>query len=93
MRRFGPYSPLSHAIPWVDHRRIASGIIVVVNNGCTDVMLPMHPQTHASIEHWHQTLKNRVLLKNHFLPGEVERQIDALVKHYHQERYYESLTT
>ena len=29
---------------------------------------PYHPQTQGKIERWHQTLKNRVLLENYFLP-------------------------
>ena len=30
---------------------------------------PMRPQTQGKIERWHQTLKNRILLENHFLRG------------------------
>ena len=30
---------------------------------------PMHPQTQGKIERWHQTLKNRILLENYFLPA------------------------
>ena len=30
---------------------------------------PCHPQTQGKIERWHQTLKNRILLENYFLPG------------------------
>ena len=30
---------------------------------------PYHPQTQGKIERWHQTLKNRILLENYFLPG------------------------
>lgn len=33
---------------------------------------PFHPQTQGKIERWHQTLKNRVLLENYFLPGDLE---------------------
>ena len=40
---------------------------------------PHHPQTQGNIERWHQTIKNRVLLENHFLPGDMERQIGAFV--------------
>ena len=29
---------------------------------------PYHPQTQGKIERWHQTLKNRILLENYFLP-------------------------
>jgi Integrase core domain. len=38
---------------------------------------PLHPQTQGKIERWHQTLKNRVLLENYFLPGDLENQIEA----------------
>jgi len=30
---------------------------------------PYHPQTQGKIERWHQTLKNRILLANYYLPG------------------------
>ena len=36
---------------------------------------PYHPQTQGKIEHWHQTLKNRILLENYYLPGDLETQI------------------
>ena len=52
---------------------------------------PSHPQTQGKIERWHQTLKNRILLENYFLPGDLERQIDAFVDHYNHRRYHESL--
>ncbi|WP_437440846.1 IS3 family transposase [Ruegeria arenilitoris] len=52
---------------------------------------PHHPQTQGKIERWHQTMKNRVLLENYFLPGDLERQIDAFVDHYNNHRYHESL--
>ena len=29
---------------------------------------PCHPQTQGKIERWHQTLKNRILLENYYLP-------------------------
>ena len=32
---------------------------------------PYHPQTQGKIERCHQTLKNRILLENYFLPGDV----------------------
>lgn len=53
---------------------------------------PHHPQTQGKIERWHQTMKNRVLLENYFLPGDLERQIGAFVDHYNNHRYHESLT-
>jgi len=52
---------------------------------------PYHPQTQGKIERWHQTLKNRILLENYFLPGDLEAQIDAFVAHYNHRRYHESL--
>ena len=50
-----------------------------------------HPQTQGKIERWHQTLKNRILLENHFLPGDLVIQIEAFVEHYNHQRYHESL--
>jgi len=53
---------------------------------------PYHPQTQGKIERWHQTLKNRVLLENYFMPGDLKAGIDAFVMHYNHERYHESLS-
>ena len=39
---------------------------------------PYHPMTQGKIERWHQTLKNRILLENYYLPGDLEAQIKAL---------------
>ena len=52
---------------------------------------PYHPQTQGKIERWLQTLKNRVLLENYYLPGDLENQIGAFVEHYNNHRYHESL--
>ncbi len=52
---------------------------------------PYHPQKQGKIERWHQTLKNRILLENYFLPGDLEAQIEAFVDYYNQQRYHESL--
>ena len=52
---------------------------------------PCHPQTQGKIERWHQTLKNRILLENYFLPGDLKAQIEAFVEHYNHQRYHESL--
>ena len=54
---------------------------------------PHHPQTQGKIERWHQTLKNRILLDNYYLPGDLERQIGAFVEHYNHVRYHESIKT
>jgi putative transposase len=53
---------------------------------------PCHPQTQGKIERWHQTLKNRILLENYYLPGDLEAKIDAFVDHYNHRRYHESLS-
>jgi putative transposase len=52
---------------------------------------PYHPQTQGKIERWHQTLKNRILLENYYLPGDLEAQIGGFVDHYNHRRYHESL--
>ena len=52
---------------------------------------PNHPQTQGKIERWHQTLKNRILLENYFLPSDLERQIGVFVDRYNNHRYHESI--
>ena len=52
---------------------------------------PCHPQTQGKIERWHQTLKNRILLENYYLPGDLEAQVGAFVHHYNHQRCHESL--
>jgi len=52
---------------------------------------PFHPQTQGKIERWHQTLKNRILLENYYLPGDLKAQIDAFVADYNHCRYHESI--
>ena len=52
---------------------------------------PFHPQTQGKIERWHQTIKNRILLENYYLPGDLEQQIAVFVDHYNNHRYHESL--
>ena len=52
---------------------------------------PYHPMTQGKIERWHQTLKNRILLENYYLPGDLEAHIACFVEHYNHSRYHESL--
>ena len=52
---------------------------------------PMHPKTQGKIEGWYQTLKNRILPENCFLPNDLEPQIKACVAHDKHQRYHESL--
>ncbi len=49
---------------------------------------PRHPQTQCKIERWHQTLKNRILLENYYLPSDLETQVRAFVEHYNHARYH-----
>ena len=52
---------------------------------------PNHPQTQGKIERWHQTLKNRILLENHYLPGALEAAIGDFIEHYNNHRCHESI--
>ena len=52
---------------------------------------PNHPQTQGKIERWHQTLKNRILLENYYLPGALEQAVGDFIDHYNHNRYHESL--
>lgn len=52
---------------------------------------PYHPQTQGKIERWHQTLKNRVLLNNYYLPSHLENEIGQFIDYYNNERYHESI--
>jgi putative transposase len=52
---------------------------------------PYHPMTQGKIERWHQTLKNRILLENYYLPGDLQAQIEDFVANYNHHRYHESI--
>jgi putative transposase len=52
---------------------------------------PCHPQTQGKIERWHRSMKNRILLENYHLPGELKRALQRFVDYYNHERYHESL--
>ena len=53
-----------------------------------DRRAPMHPQTQGKIERWYQTLKNRTLLENYYLPDDLEQKI----AYYNHLRYHESIS-
>lgn len=42
-----------------------------------------HPQTQGKIGRWYETLKNHILLENHFLSGDLEAQNEAFVPRQH----------
>jgi putative transposase len=52
---------------------------------------PYHPMTQGKIERWHQTLKNRILLDNYYLPRALEAEIGSFVADYNYRRYHESV--
>jgi len=52
---------------------------------------PYHPQTQGKIERWHRSLKNKILLENYYLPGELKARVKEFVDHYNTRRYHESL--
>jgi hypothetical protein len=52
---------------------------------------PYHPPTEGKIERWHQTLKNRILFENYFLPGDLEDPIDLFIEHYNYARFHDGL--
>jgi len=53
---------------------------------------PYHPQTQGKIERRHQTLKNRILLENYFLPGDLKARTGKFITDYNHQRYHESLS-
>jgi putative transposase len=52
---------------------------------------PYHPMTQGKIERYHRSMKNRILLENYYLPGQLEQSIGEFVEHYNNRRYHESL--
>jgi transposase InsO family protein len=52
---------------------------------------PYHPMTQGKIERYHRTMKNRILLENYYLPGQLEQSIGDFVAYYNNRRYHESL--
>jgi putative transposase len=52
---------------------------------------PYHPMTQGKIERYHRSLKNRILLENYYLPGQLEARLAEFVDFYNNRRYHESL--
>lgn len=52
---------------------------------------PTMPRRRARSSAGTRTLKNRILLENYYMPGDLERQIAAFVEHYNYARYHKSL--
>jgi hypothetical protein len=47
--------------------------------------------TQGKIERYHRSMKNRILLGNYYLPGQLEQSIEEFVEYYNNCRYHESL--
>src|SRR5262249_31649349 len=43
---------------------------------------PYHPMTQGKIERYHRSMKNRILLDNYYLPGQLEHSIEQFVSYY-----------
>jgi Integrase core domain len=46
--------------------------------------------TQGKIERYHRSMKNRILLGNYYLPGQLEQSIEEFVEYYNNCRYHES---
>ena len=76
----GPSYLSSDLANWLDH------------NGIDHIRgRPYHPMTQGKIERYHRSMKNRILLENYYLPGELELNIGEFVTYYNNRRYHESL--
>ena len=42
---------------------------------------PYHPMTQGKIERYHRSMKNRILLENYYLPGQLEHNIEEFVEY------------
>src|SRR6201982_1238258 len=51
---------------------------------------PYHPMTQGKIERYHRSMKNRILLDNYYLPGQLEQGIEGFVSYYHNYRHHEN---
>ena len=52
---------------------------------------PYHPMTQGKIERYHRSMKNRILLDNYYLPGQLEQSIEEFVSYYNAASYCPSL--
>ena len=50
-----------------------------------------HPMTQGKIERYHRSMKNRILLENYYLPGQLEQSIGEFVEYYNNCRYHDNL--
>lgn len=52
---------------------------------------PHHPMTQGKIERYHRSMKNRVLLENHYLSSELEARLATIVDDYNTERLHSAI--
>src|SRR5262249_54339422 len=52
---------------------------------------PFHPMKEGKIERYHRSLKNVILLENHYFPRQLEQAIAAFVEHDNHQPYHEAL--
>ena len=45
---------------------------------------PYHPMTQGKIERYHRSMKNRILLENYYLPGQLEHSVEEFRRVLHQ---------
>jgi putative transposase len=48
--------------------------------------------TQGKIERYHRSMKNRILLENYYLPGQLEHSIGEFVDYYNNRRYQKAWT-
>src|SRR5262249_2255744 len=87
--QFGGYLMLSDNGP----SYVSSGLGTwLEDNGIRHIRgRPYHPMTQGKIERYHRSMKNRILLDNYYLPGQLEQSIEEFVRYYNNCRYHESL--
>src|SRR5262249_7364091 len=52
---------------------------------------PYHPMKQGKIQRYHRSMKNRILMDNYYLPGQLGQSIEEFVRYYNICRYHEIL--
>jgi putative transposase len=52
---------------------------------------PYHPMTQGKIERYHRSMKNRILLENYYLPGQLQARLAEFADYYNSRGCHESL--
>ena len=67
--------------------RRGSHIVIALCHGLRFGFIRRQHQTEGKIERWHQTLKDRIVLENYFMPADLKARIAAFVEHHNHRRY------